>query len=115
MTIKNPEIVKKAKYLIDERNVVCLDCAVRLTGEGVAMLEEYDKDRDCTECVAFKAGFHPETAHGRRTTSEIEAKLAELQAVKAQDVDYVAGILDGACSTLGWFLGKTETLEWNGR
>jgi hypothetical protein len=42
----------------------------------------------------------------------VRKKLDELHAVKAQDVDYVAGCLDGACAALGWALGLTESIDW---
>ncbi len=42
----------------------------------------------------------------------VRKKLDELHAVKEQDVDYVAGCLDGACAALGWALGLTKTIDW---
>ncbi len=33
------------------------------------------------------------------------------KAVKEQENDYTAGILDGACAVLGWILGKSQDME----
>ncbi len=120
MPIDNPKQVNKARYYLDDRSQVCKPCMHRLTGgdnNWQYILPEKDA---CTECAAFAAGTHASLpVHSardtRRTPTEIRAKLIALQAAPAQDVDYVAGMLDGACSALGWVLGKTGDIEWGGK
>ena len=124
MPIDNPKLVNKARYFVDERNDLCLPCAVRLfDGDLEGMTATTVESGDCTECVAFAAGVHPSLPkHQLESITDmvldfdvISAKLTELHAVAEQDVDYVAGILDGACAALNWVMGKTPTLEWTGK
>lgn len=68
MTIKNTGQINKAKYYIDERNQWCEDCKDRLSDDDdwddILLTEAAAPNTDCTECIAFAAGVHPDQRTG---------------------------------------------------
>lgn len=80
MTMNNPKQINKAVYFVDERNHWCQVCWDRLMDQPAEESERLiDCDQvDCTECVAFAAGTHPELPKKKRPTHQVITNPIEL-------------------------------------
>lgn len=111
MPIDNLKQINKAVYKIDEKNLWCMPCAIRMA-EPDGVVETFGEPYvtssvNCTECLASAAGWHPALK-----TKKIEAYKDALLAIASGNSDDCAKVAVEALEANGVKMHEIADGQW---